>query len=690
MKATSSGKRIACLEFFLTTLLGYFIGANGDLVRYQGEDATLHACKVRTTHSGFSGDGYLDFDGLGSYVEFAIDAPVSGEYYVSVRYSSFNTRPADLIVDGHAEPSGTFDFSGTQAWTTWGIETMHLALSKGNHTLKVLAVNSAGPNIDWLELESPEAPVQQPQAEPTEQPQTEAVVLEPNTYLSLDGFVSSPSGSFKVGLNSNGALVLQDYRLTTIWSANVTGGVRCYMQGDGNLVIRDNSNKAIWASHTSGNEGAKFMVKDAGIIALDLRGNIVWASEPIEDPVSKQIPIQNSQAPSFVTDEAAVLSPGDFLTGGQFVSSPSGKFRLGLSLIGDLVLHDHSSNIIWAAGITNGYRCYMQDDGNFIIRDDQLSAQWSTHTSGNNGARLVVDDRGSIAIIHGVTPIWVQGIPGGTYTTPPSTNDLEFPIRGAFYYPWYPETWSVNGETARFVPDLGFYSSSDPTVVEEHIDALEYAYVDLSIASWWGPDTNNDRARITLLMDETVSLNSHLKWTVYHEDEREEDASPQMLKKDLGYLKKWFAWHPAWAHIDRRPVIYVYNEAGCEVADRWMAASGGEWYVVLKLFRGYRDCANQPDSWHQYGPADAVVRIRDVSFSISPGFWRADIENPLLPRVSKEDFCLNVQEMVDSGDPWQLITTFNEAGEGTLIEASHHWRSDTKYGFYLDCLHTFH
>ena len=170
-----------------------------------------------------------------------------------------------------------------------------------------------------------------------------------------------------------------------------------------------------------------------------------------------------------------------------------------------------------------------------------------------------------------------------------------------------------------------------------------------------------------------------------------QDASPEKLRDDLDYLKKWFTWHPAWGHIDQRPVIFVYNEAGCEIADRWMAASSGEWYVVLKLFKGYRDCGTQPDSWHQYGPANAVARIKDVSFSVSPGFWRADIERPLLPRVKPADFCQNVKDMVDSGDPWQLVTTFNEAGEGTMVEASSaHWGSDTKYGAYLDCLHDYH
>jgi hypothetical protein len=257
-------------------------------------------------------------------------------------------------------------------------------------------------------------------------------------------------------------------------------------------------------------------------------------------------------------------------------------------------------------------------------------------------------------------------------------------------YSWFPETWTVNGDFAKFEPSLGFYNSGHRQVVQAHIDAMDYSRADLSIASWWGPGTNLDRSRITLLMDETIAMESQIKWSVYYEEEREEDAPPDAIREDLDYLKKWFAWHPAFAHIDGRPVIFVYNEKGCNVADRWVEANDGEWYVVLKLFKGFRNCANQPDSWHQYGPAVAVNQVKDFSFSISPGFWRADMEEPLLPRVSKDEFCANTKQMTSSGDPWQLITTFNEAGEGTMVEASHHWSSDTIYGNYLDCLHKYY
>ena len=161
----------------------------------------------------------------------------------------------------------------------------------------------------------------------------------------------------------------------------------------------------------------------------------------------------------------------------------------------------------------------------------------------------------------------------------------------------FPETWTVNGHPAKFESTLGQYSSSSPQVAQAHIDAMNYSYIDLSIASWWGPETNLDRARLTMLMDETIKMNSSLKWTVYYEQERVQRPGSVDIRQDLDYLKKWFTWHPAWAHINGRPLIFVYNMAGCDVVKRWMDASDSEWYVVLKIFGNFLACPQQPDDW---------------------------------------------------------------------------------------------
>jgi hypothetical protein len=111
-------------------------------------------------------------------------------------------------------------------------------------------------------------------------------------------------------------------------------------------------------------------------------------------------------------------------------------------------------------------------------------------------------------------------------------------------------------------------------------------------------------------MDETVRQNSPMKWTVYYEDEKEKNYSVAEIEKDLAYLKKWFAWHPTWAHKNGKPVIFVWNEDSCDVAKRWNEAGrNSNWYVVLKLFAGYKNCASQPDSWHQYVSSSCLLEL---------------------------------------------------------------------------------
>ncbi|KAG7368318.1 glycosyl hydrolase family 99 protein [Nitzschia inconspicua] len=442
--------------------------------------------------------------------------------------------------------------------------------------------------------------------------------------------------------------------------------------------------------------------------------NIADTLSPVPPPQEQnnevsEDPLVSPEAPSSSMEQIVVLHPNEFLEAGQFRSSPNGQYRVEVTNGGDLVLThegDTDRRTIWSTKTAgNGVRLYLQTDGNVLLRNAAKATLWSSETHGYPGARLIITDAGKLSLQNEdfapthtssssevSTAIWMDGVPRSVYRgPPPSTEELQYPVRGIFYYPWYPQTWTVNGHQARFDAALGMYSSSDPEVARVHVDAMEYAHIDLSIASWWGPDTHLDKARLTMLMDQTIAMNSRLKWSVYHEGERELNPTVGEIRADLDYLKKWFVWHEAWAHKNGKPVIFVYNEAGCDVANRWKEASNGEWYVVLKLFPGFLNCPSQPDSWHQYGcgEVDGTIHNPGHSFVLSPGFWRADKDVPLLPRVTQDTFCKNTERMVASGEQWQLIVSFNEAGEGTMIENSPQWPSNSGYGQYLDCLNTY-
>jgi Glycosyl hydrolase family 99 len=309
--------------------------------------------------------------------------------------------------------------------------------------------------------------------------------------------------------------------------------------------------------------------------------------------LTKDPPMEQS---SKIPPSSIVLNSNSYMEPGAYVYSPNRQYKSGLSETGNFVLTDKLGNILWSTETGGGVRLFLQSDGNLVLKDTSKQTVWKSQTHANEGAVLVVDDAGMISIVSNAgTKVWLNGIPRGSYNGP-SSADLTFPTRGIFYYPWFPGTFEVNGAPVKFEPSLGRYSSSDPKIAQAHVDAMEYAHINLSIASWWGPDTHLERARLTMLMDTTIAMGSPLKWSIYHED-GQDNPSTESIKTDLDYLKKWFAWHSAWAHVDGRPVIFVYNDGGCDVISRWMAASNGEWYVVLKLFPGFEDCPEQPDHW---------------------------------------------------------------------------------------------
>jgi hypothetical protein len=276
-------------------------------------------------------------------------------------------------------------------------------------------------------------------------------------------------------------------------------------------------------------------------------------------------------------------------------------------------------------------------------------------------------------------------------TPPPSSAQPAFPIRAAFYYPWFPEAWSQKGINpyTKFKPTLGSYRITDTATIQKHIRSLEYAQVEAVISSWWGQGTKED-TRLPLLLSETSKLGSALRWAPYYEEESLGDPTPAKLANDLAYIKSRYASHPAYLRVSGRPVIFVFSTGsdGCGMADRWKAANTSQnFYVVLKVFSGYRGCASQPASWHQYGPAKATDRQAGYSFAISPGFNKADEPSARLARDPAR-FQQNVRDMVASGEPWQLVTTFNEWGEGPSVESADEWASVSGQGKYLDALHT--
>ena len=132
--------------------------------------------------------------------------------------------------------------------------------------------------------------------------------------------------------------------------------------------------------------------------------------------------------------------------------------------------------------------------------------------------------------------------------------------------------------------------------------------------------------------------------------------------------------------------VYADGSDACGMASRWAQANTVNAYIVLKVFSGYKTCADQPAGWHQYGPASANADMAPYSYTISPGFWKKGDSTPRLTRDPAR-WANQVAAMASSTAQFQLVTTFNEWGEGTAVESADEWSSPSGYGTFLDILH---
>ena len=272
----------------------------------------------------------------------------------------------------------------------------------------------------------------------------------------------------------------------------------------------------------------------------------------------------------------------------------------------------------------------------------------------------------------------------------PIAGDVQphFPIRAAFYYPWFPEAWKQQGMNpfTHYQPSIGYYDGGSSAVIASQIAAMQYGKIEVGIASWWGRGSQTDGRMPALL---SAAARTTFRWSVYYEGEAQGDPSASQIHGDLAYLRDHYGSAPGFFRVNGRFVVFVYADGAdrCGMVDRWSAANVGIGaYIVLKVFPGFRSCGNQPAGWHQYSPAVSDDSQAGFSYVISPGFWKANEAAARLPRDVAR-WSQSVRSMVGSGAPFQLVTTFNEWGEGTSVESATDWASSSGYGQYLDILH---
>ena len=119
------------------------------------------------------------------------------------------------------------------------------------------------------------------------------------------------------------------------------------------------------------------------------------------------------------------------------------------------------------------------------------------------------------------------------------------------YYPWYRtdpwDHWNEGGRVppgeigSNYMPALGAYDSRSVATLEQHARWIADSGAGGIDVSWWGPDSNENRA-VPLLMDVMAAHDLHVAFYVepYHERHAETYASDLMyLIRNYGDRRRW-------------------------------------------------------------------------------------------------------------------------------------------------------
>ena len=177
-------------------------------VTYEAEGAVMSGgAAFANDHLNYSGTGFAggftDGNKGNTKLQFQVQAPVSSQYYLSLRYANGtgSTKTLSLFLDGEFREQVQLPATGN--WDTWGTVTRIIDLSQGSHTIgyHFRSSDSGNVNLDCISLE---------------QRMTTHTVpgkIEAENYINMNGIdtESCSEGTLNVGWIHSGDWV--DYRI---------------------------------------------------------------------------------------------------------------------------------------------------------------------------------------------------------------------------------------------------------------------------------------------------------------------------------------------------------------------------------------------------------------------------------------------------------------------------------------------
>jgi len=108
---------------------------------------------VATNNAGYTGSGFLDYGGQGTYAEWNISVASAGSYTFKFRYANGSTDNRQCEFKANGSAKGNVAFAPTGSWTNWSIVEFTVTLNAGSNTIRLTANTSlGGPNLDNFEV----------------------------------------------------------------------------------------------------------------------------------------------------------------------------------------------------------------------------------------------------------------------------------------------------------------------------------------------------------------------------------------------------------------------------------------------------------------------------------------------------------------------------------------------------------
>lgn len=216
--------------------------------------------------------------------------------------------------------------------------------------------------------------------------------LEATDVLYPGYFITSPSGQYRMLMQSDGNVVLKTTDDATFfdWQTNGNPGAYAIMQTDGNFVVYTAGGGYVKQTFSAGNPGAVLRLQDDANV-------VVYAGTQVVG-----VPFNSTNSR---------LSANEILSPGWSLVSPNRLYTLTMQEDGNLVLRPTgSSTALWDSKTNGnpGSTAVMQSDGNLVLTRPSQSAIGITNTAGYPGAFLDAQTDGRIVVYSGGIARWAR------------------------------------------------------------------------------------------------------------------------------------------------------------------------------------------------------------------------------------------------------------------------------------------